>query len=112
MIKNKENTEHYFWGNKCESWILTDSENLSIKSEKMPANTCEKMHFHKNAQQFFYILKGKASFYIEKKKIEISKHNGISIQPLQKHFIANETSEDLEFLVISSPSTNNDRILI
>ena len=112
MIKNKENTEHYFWGNNCESWILTDSENLSIKSEKMPANTCEKMHFHKNAQQFFYVLKGKATFFIDEVQFEVGVQNGISIQPLQKHFIANETSEDLEFLVISNPSTNNDRILI
>lgn len=112
MIKNKENSEHYFWGNNCDSWILMDTKNLSIKSEKMPPNTHEEMHFHQNAQQFFYILKGKASFYIDEKKIEILEQNGISIQPLQKHFIANETSDDLEFLVISNPSTNNDRILI
>jgi mannose-6-phosphate isomerase-like protein (cupin superfamily) len=112
MIKNKENTKHYFWGNNCESWILMDSENLSIKSEKMPANTCEKMHFHKNSQQFFYILKGKATFFIDEVQFEVGAQNGISIEPLQKHFIENNSSEILEFLVISNPSTNNDRILI
>lgn len=112
MFINKENSEHYIWGENCDSWVLQDGENLSIKQEKMPSNTSETLHFHKNAQQFFYVLKGKATFYIDEEKIEVPEKNGISIQPLQKHFISNETSEDLEFLVISNPSTNNDRILV
>ena len=112
MIKNKENTEHYFWGNNCESWILTDSENLSIKSEKMPANTCEKMHFHKNAQQFFFILKGKAKFHKEGNIFEVSENSGFHILPNQIHLIENDTENDLEFLVISNPSTNNDKFAV
>ena len=111
MIKSEENSEQYFWGEKCGSWVLLDSENLSIKQEKMPKKTKEKLHFHEKAQQFFYILSGTATFYINDEKFELNAKEGISILQNFKHFIANESLEDLEFLVISNPSTNNDRIL-
>ena len=32
LLISKENAEHYIWGNKCDSWMLVDSENLSIKN--------------------------------------------------------------------------------
>lgn len=112
MIQSKENTAHYFWGEHCDSWVFHQSENLVVKNEMMPPKTSEKLHFHESAQQFFYILKGKATFYIEEEKFSVKSGEGISIEPKKKHFIANETSENLEFLVISNPSTDNDKVLI
>ncbi|WP_228413727.1 hypothetical protein [Chryseobacterium sp. CH21] len=53
MIHSKENSEHYIWGNQCDSWILKNTHNLSIKQEKVPAGTSEKLHYHKVAEQFF-----------------------------------------------------------
>jgi mannose-6-phosphate isomerase-like protein (cupin superfamily) len=112
MIPNKENSKHYFWGNNWDSWVLQDTENFSIKQEKMLPNSAETLHFHENAQQFFYILKGKATFYINEDKIEATAQNEISIKASQKHYIANEADKNLEILVISNPNTNNDRILV
>ncbi len=89
-----------------------NTENLSIKLEKMPVGSSEELHFHEKAQQFFFILSGKAIFYINDERFEVIEKEGISILPNFKHFIANESLEDLEFLVISNPSTNDDRILI
>jgi mannose-6-phosphate isomerase-like protein (cupin superfamily) len=62
MIQSKEDFEHYIWGNNCDSWVLLNSKNPSIKQEIMPPKTKEQLHFHKNAQQFFFILKGKQNF--------------------------------------------------
>lgn len=112
MIHSKENSEHYVWGNQCDSWVLRDSQNLSVKQEKMPSGTSEKPHFHEYAEQFFYILTGEATFYLNDERLTVKAGESISILPGSKHNISNETSEDLEFLVISSPSTNNDRIEI
>jgi mannose-6-phosphate isomerase-like protein (cupin superfamily) len=42
----------------------------------------------------------------------IRKHQGLLIAPVTKHSIENETTESLEFLAISQPTTNDDRILI
>lgn len=108
-IVDKETAQHYLWGNNCDSWVLVDTTGLSVKQESMPGHTREKLHFHTTAQQFFYILKGIATFYIEEEKIVVAEQKGLSIAPQTKHYIANETEETLEFLVISQPTTNNDR---
>lgn len=109
MIKSKNNSAHYIWGTSCDSWLLKDSENLSVKQELMPSGTAEKLHFHHYAEQFFFILKGDAVFYIDDEKFPIKTGESISILPKAKHYISNESGNDLEFLVISNPSTNNDR---
>ena len=111
-IIDKRTAEHYLWGDNCDSWVLADTVGLSIKQESMPSGTKEKLHFHTYAQQFFFILKGSATFYLGDNEIIINEQKGILIQPKTKHFIANETTEQLDFLVISQPTTNNDRTTI
>lgn len=110
-IKDKSNAEYYSWGDRCDSWVLVDSEELSIKQESMPAKAKEKRHFHSKAQQFFFILKGTATFDIESEKYTVIAQQGLQIKPNTKHFIANDSDSQLDFLVISQPSTNKDRIL-
>lgn len=78
----------------------------------MPAGTAEKLHFHETAEQVFYILKGEAVFDINNEKFPVKAGESISIQPKSEHRISNESKDELEFLVISSPSTHNDRIEI
>ncbi|AKK72159.1 cupin [Chryseobacterium sp. P1-3] len=112
MIHSKNNSEHYTWGDKCDSWILKDSQDLSVKQEIMPGGTSEKLHYHKTATQFFYILKGEAVLYVNEEKYIVRQGESISIGPGITHFISNETTEEIEFLVISSPSTHQDRFVI
>jgi mannose-6-phosphate isomerase-like protein (cupin superfamily) len=111
-IIDKETAEHYTWGNNCDSWVLANTDGLSIKQESMPGNTREQLHFHNHAQQFFFILNGFATFYIDDNKIIVHPQKGLLINPKTKHYIANETQYQLDFLVISQPTTNNDRITI
>ena len=111
-VIDKQSAKHYFWGDGCDSWVLVDTDGLSIKQESMPNGTKEKLHFHTNAQQFFFILKGKATFYFNDKKEIVNEQKGILIEPKAKHYIANDTDEILDFLVISQPTTNNDRTII
>ncbi len=109
VVIDKQAASHYIWGDNCDSWVLVDSTGLSVKQESMPGGTREKLHFHALAQQFFYILKGTAAFYPEGERILIGEQKGLLIKPGISHYIANETDETLEFLVISQPSTNQDR---
>ncbi len=108
---NKKTAKHYHWGANCEAWALLDTPNLSVKLELMPPGSREDLHFHKTALQFFYVLAGTATFIVNNERVEIKAAEGIPIQPGSHHFISNETDSDLEFLVISQPSTENDRIL-
>lgn len=109
MKKSKENSEHYNWGDNCSGWHLVKSQSLSVIEELMSPNTQEIKHYHKLSQQFFRILKGKAIFEIEDKLIEVDQGNGIHILAKTKHRIRNEHSENLEFIVISEPTTRGDR---
>lgn len=110
MKVSKENTEHYYWGNKCRGWHFVKSKSLSIIEERMPPNTSEEKHYHEFSEQFFYILKGKATFEIEQDIIEVSKGEGVYIKPQIIHQINNLQSSELEFIVISQPRTRGDKI--
>lgn len=109
-IINQQLAPQYTWGNNCSAWILSDDEQLSIKLETMPAGSDEQLHFHEKAQQFFYILKGQATMYIEHEVLLLNPNDGIHIPMLMKHRIANESHDEISFLIISQPNTSHDRI--
>lgn len=109
-IISKENPlSHYKWGNNCDGWNLVNKDEVSIKQELMPSQTAEKLHFHTHAEQFFYILKGCATFLIEEEELWVEPNNGLVITAGSKHKIMNKEDHDLEFILISYPSTANDR---
>jgi mannose-6-phosphate isomerase-like protein (cupin superfamily) len=110
VVSKYQPLKHYLWGSDCDGWDLVDEDALSVKQELMPAGTKEVKHYHQSAQQFFYILKGKATFEIEDSTIIINQGEGLHIEAGKKHRILNETGEDLEFVLCSQPSTKNDRI--
>jgi len=103
---------HYLWGDDCHGWNFIDTESLSVKQELMPPDTAEALHYHEKATQLFFILKGRASFTIDGVVNDLREQQGIQVNPGQKHFIANRHNTDLEFILYSYPSTNNDRIEI
>jgi mannose-6-phosphate isomerase-like protein (cupin superfamily) len=102
--------KHYQWGNACDGWNLVDNAALSVKQERMPAGTTEALHYHQFAQQFFFILKGTATFDIDGETIIVNEQEGIHIQAGKKHRISNTTSSAIEFILSSQPSTAADRI--
>lgn len=109
QIVDKLSVPHYIWGDNCDGWILADKESLSVKLENMPTGTKEALHYHSSAQQFFFILKGVATFYIDGRQEEVGEQQGLLIAANTKHYIENKTENSIEFLVVSQPSTNNDR---
>lgn len=105
-------SDHYYWGNGCHCKVLLDTESLSVKRETMPPNTKEIMHFHEQATQVFYIESGRATFYLDGQKTVVNNGEHLVIGRNVRHFIENEFADMLEFIVISQPSTTNDRIEI
>ncbi|WP_418502488.1 cupin domain-containing protein [Flagellimonas sp.] len=110
MKKSRNNSEAYTWGDDCSGWHLVKSDGLSVIEELMPPNTKEVRHYHSCAQQYFYILKGEATFVINGETFTVPKREGIHIRPKTLHKIANQGKGNLEFLVISQPTTSGDRI--
>lgn len=112
MKKTIENSEKYSWGVNCWGWHLVNNVQLSVIQELMPPNTSEVKHKHLSAQQFFYILKGEATFDLDGEIALVKENEGIHIQRNQIHKIKNNGDKDLEFLVISQPHSHNDKITI
>ena len=110
QILNKEKAlQHYTWGDNCDGWVFVNTDELSVKQERMPQQTVETLHYHEKAQQFFFILKGIATFEVEGKLFTVKANEGFYIYPGTKHRIVNNSNEDLEFILSSQPSTNKDR---
>ena len=99
----------YRWGNNCDGWVFVDTDELSVKQERMPLQAVETLHYHEKAQQFFFILKGIATFEVEGELFTVKANEGFYIDPGIKHRIANNSNEDLEFILSSQPSTKTDR---
>ncbi|MGG1660466.1 cupin domain-containing protein [Brevibacillus sp. NRS-1366] len=107
---SKENAEHYIWGGQCDGWHLVKGRELSVIHERMPGNTAEVRHYHEKSRQFFFVLSGKAVLEVAGVRHELKPQEGVEVPPGVAHQMKNEAMDDVEFLVISTPTTRGDRI--
>jgi mannose-6-phosphate isomerase-like protein (cupin superfamily) len=106
---SKETAEHYTWGERCDGWHLLKSPQLSVIQERMPPGTAEVRHFHRHAQQFFYILSGEAVMEVDGRPVDLTAGQGIWIPAGAAHQMRNESADEVHFLVVSHPPSHGDR---
>lgn len=109
-VQSIVNSPHFKWGDVCDGWWLQQHGNFTVISEQMPPNASEKSHFHKHTDQFFYCLSGELWIQIQNKEYILKAHEGISVPAGVPHQVKNNTFAEVQFLVISSPDSHNDRI--
>ena len=102
--------EHYVWGQNCDGWHLLKSAEVSIIQERMPSNTFEIRHAHDKSRQFFFILSGEATVEMNGEVQDLKVNQGIEIPPQTPHQMMNKSDDVLEFVVISCPPSQADRI--
>jgi mannose-6-phosphate isomerase-like protein (cupin superfamily) len=112
MKINKRNAEHYTWGDQCDGWHLVNQQDLSVIHERMPPNTSEVRHYHTKSRQFFFVLTGTATLEINGVSEHITPLKGVEVPPHVAHQMMNRSDEDVEFLVISQPTSKEDRVKI
>jgi uncharacterized cupin superfamily protein len=100
----------YLWGDGCGGWHLVRAAGLSIVEERMPAGTREVRHWHARAAQFFYVLAGTLTLEVEGERHVLPARTGIELPQGTAHQAMNESGEEVEFLVISTPPSHGDRI--
>ena len=88
VASSRENAPHYVWGDNCDGWHLLQESNLSVIEERMPPGTSEVRHFHRNAQQFFFILSGQATMEANGEEILLLAGQGLAIPPGTRHQLA------------------------
>ena len=109
MVVSRATAERYSWGEGCDGWLLLPRNDLSVIQESMPPGTSELRHFHPRARQFFYVLSGEVIMELEGAQHIITASHGLEIPPLALHRAANTGEQEVNFLVISSPTTRGDR---
>ena len=106
---NRENAEHYRWGDQCDAWYLVKDLQLHVIEEVMPPGAAEIRHHHERAQQFFYILTGEVLMEIEGETTLVPAGSGIRVLPGMRHQIRNPSSGPVRLLVVSQPPSHGDR---
>lgn len=109
-IVDRTNAEHYRWGEVCDGWRYLDRPDISVIRERVPPGGAEVRHHHVNARQFFYVLSGRAALEVDGQTRHLCEGQGTEVPPGARHQFRNESEEDVEFLVISSPTTRGDRV--
>jgi mannose-6-phosphate isomerase-like protein (cupin superfamily) len=107
---SRENAPHYIWGEVCDGWHLLQNSNLSVIEERVPPGASEVPHHHTHAQQFFYILEGRAVMELAGQPILLRAGQGIAIPPGVVHRFCNDSDSEVRFLTISQPPSHGDRI--
>lgn len=101
---------HFIWGDHCDGWWLKKNGRFTVVSETMPMGTGEIKHFHRNTEQFFYVLEGIIDIELDGKNYQLQQHEGIVVTPGAVHKIYNQSHQDVKFLVISCPDSHEDRV--
>lgn len=103
---------HYNWGNACDGWVLSSNPDLLVIEELVPSGESEEWHVHDHAQQFFYVIEGAAQLHTPLGVTQLSERSGIPVPAGLAHRFVNAGDSDVTFLVVSAPSTMEDRRLV
>lgn len=103
------NAEHYVWGDGCDGWHLLKQPDLSVIQERVPPGRSEVRHFHSRARQYFFVLSGTARLEFDDSSITFAAGEGVHVMAGVRHRFVNPGTNSVEFLVISSPTTQGDR---
>lgn len=106
-VVDTTNAEHYLWQGNCQGWRLCDHDGLSVIREAMPAGRAERRHRHARAEQVFVCLSGQLAIETDTARVVLGPDQSVTVPPGTWHVVRAET--DATFLVISSPSTRDDR---
>ncbi|MCB1340859.1 MAG: cupin domain-containing protein [Pseudooceanicola sp.] len=109
-VIDRETADHYLWQGDCDGWRLLDRADMAVIAEKMPPGRAETRHYHETARQLFYVLSGSLAIDLGGTLFHLNAGQALQIPPGRRHQVANDGTEAAEFLVISVPSTRDDRI--
>ena len=107
---DKRTAQHYLWGDGCDGWHFVQTVTLSVIQECMPPNTAEVRHYHRQADQFFYVLQGILLVAVGRSEFELSAGQGVHVRAGEIHQVHNRSAGSAEVLVISNPPSHGDRV--
>jgi mannose-6-phosphate isomerase-like protein (cupin superfamily) len=109
FVVSTSSAEHYTWGESCDGWFLLKAAGFHVIEERMPTGTSEKRHYHRRAEQLFYVLSGELTMRFEGHSVRVGPREAVRVAAGEVHQAANESGSAVEFLVISCPPSHGDR---
>jgi len=76
----------------------------SLAEVTIPPGKSSTPHFHKQSEESYLILSGKATLVIDQETFELFSGDACLIQPQEVHQIANHSDEDLIFIAVCVPA--------
>ena len=77
-------------GDACTGWHLVQTPQPGVIQERVPPGTAGVRHRHAVAQQFFYVLRGTATFELAGERLVPGPGEGVHVPPGQAHRVRNE----------------------
>ncbi len=102
--------DRYRWGAGSRGWHLLQGADLSVIQETVPPGDRERLHVHRHARQFFYVLDGEAVLQVGDVVHVLRTGQGLEVAPGLPHQFRNESGAAVTFLVISAPRAHGDRV--
>jgi len=109
---NRKNAEHYKWGGMCDGWHLLNRPELSVIQESVPAGAEEARHFRSKSRQLFFVLSGTVEIECAGTWHVLNREDSLEVPPEVPHQLRNPGPAQALFLVVSSPHSHGDRILV
>jgi len=108
-IVSRTTAERYTWGVACEGWRHLDCRDLTVIEERIPPGAGEVRHLHRNARQLFFVLNGALTIEKADATFVLNAGDSLEMEPGVPHQVLNTSKADVYFLVVSAPSTRDDR---
>lgn len=78
--------------------------------ERMSPGTSESPHLHRAARQCFFVLHGVLEIDLGVERVRLGAEDALEVAPGTPHTVRNPGDEDAEFLLISAPPGQGDRV--
>lgn len=112
LISRKENVKEPFinpTGERIYEMIgipehLGGATKHSFGHVVIPPNCSSLPHYHPEAEETYYILKGKAKMMVNGTEYSLKTGDAVFIKPPEVHQIFAVGNEDLEFIVVCAPA--------
>lgn len=91
-------------------WFILRRSGISVVERVLAPGAREIRHYHRNSSQLFYLISGRGSLHIGGGVLELTDGEAAEVPPGENHQMVNSTNESLRFLVISTPSIEDDRV--
>jgi mannose-6-phosphate isomerase-like protein (cupin superfamily) len=96
-VINVSNADHYVWGTGCDGWRLLNRSDLSVIQERIPPGMGEVRHYHANARQLFFVLKGRLEIENGNEIAQLDKGDSLEIHPTIPHRVRNPITKAQSF---------------